>query len=135
MNLTNDTEIVTTLQLKAALIPRQEQTFNPYQAVIDNAVRSIAGLSSLSIQEVLMVWRYFAEDLPGRIDDRLLGETMDAEEWFLHMSSTQQDQVNLYGCSQNIGKQVVMVANWYENFGPSGAFRFEILIPHPATSR
>jgi len=107
---------------------------NLIHEAIDKVTIGVGSLDSLNINQLITAWMYF-DELPKRINDNQLGQPIDVGEWFFELSPTQQDQVIAYGRSQNVGKQIDMVPNWYDSLGPNGAFRFEIPIPTPVASR
>ncbi|HEY8886305.1 MAG TPA: hypothetical protein VIM31_02260 [Candidatus Microsaccharimonas sp.] len=107
---------------------------NLIHEAVEGIAKGVGSLDSLNINQLITAWMYF-DELPKRVNDNQLGQPIDVGEWFFELTPAQQDQVIAYGRSQNVGKQINMVPNWYEDLGLNGAFRFEIPIPLPVVSR
>lgn len=109
-------------------------TYGPLEAHISIIDEAVGSLDSLTVGQLITAWMYFRE-LPKRVEDNQLGQFIEADAWFFNLAPAQQDQVIAYGSSQNVGKHINMVPNWYEGYGHNGAFRFETPINHPVASR
>jgi hypothetical protein len=120
---------------KMSLYPTQHSVRRNLRfEAIEQVATKVGMLDSLDIPQLIMAFGYF-ENISKQVNDHQIGQFIDVDEWFFTLSDVQQNQVITYGRSLNVGKQIAMVANWYEGYGQNGAFRFEMPLPYPVASR
>lgn len=107
---------------------------NPFHDAIEKVAKIVGSLDTLTVGQLIEGWDYII-NLLEPVDESQLGQFVNADVWFFELTQQQQDQVIAYMRSQNVGKQTVMIPNWYDSHGRYGAFRYEKPIPLPVVSR